>query len=545
MKKAVFIALSLALLVRLLFVNDYRFGRFVPPLHGPSPENSIKTAAPDPEPRTPRYPSVLLFILDGATRDSLYDPEICPEISARWQRFGLRYENARAMVPTVSAPNYASILTGAPPHMHGVVNNETRSRAGSNAPTVFHSLSRVGLKSAVVGFEWYKEMFGKEALYVPAECCERDDPAEVARAVETMIRRNDLPYFTVAHFLSPDNEAHATGTNSGRRYLSSITRIDGLLGGIFRLLDKRIPGALVIVASDHGMNVDGNHGGTDDASIAVPLYLFAPSLTGASVSRTVYHAAIAPTVAAAAGAPLPALSAVPPLVEVLGKDYGPILKESIALREHMVAAFRFVNPIIRAPRLTAREDDARLDERLTAAILERPERCKETLLLYQRLIFSLALLLLTAMVMRRQTAGTGMLLLVNGTVVAAAGVAMRIIYSAHIHSAAVALYAVIMVFVTALTIRLIRGSPLYLQFRIPGAFLDVFALLLIETAIIGGCFLPVFTFAPDENIFGVRFFGLALWSPLILLLLIKLAVAIGSRGFLVAGTTTESPRSRG
>jgi hypothetical protein len=533
MKNAVYIALSLALLTRLLSVNDYRYGHFVPPLDFPALENSAK---PAPEARAPRYPAVLLFIIDGATRDSLYDPGLCPEISARWRSSGLRFENARAMKPSVSAPNYASIMTGAPAHVHGVVNNDTRSRADRHAPTVFQSLSEIGLESRVVGFDWYKQMFGRRALYIPAECCERDDPAEVARAVESMIGHNDLPFFTVAHFLSPDNAAHATGSNTGELYRSSIRTIDSLLGGIFRLLDRTLPGALVIVVSDHGMNVDGNHGGTDDASMRVPLYLLSPSLPHASVSRTVYHAAIAPTVAAAAGAALPALSAVAPLMEALDGHGAARLKESIALREHMLSAFRFMHPIIPAPKLAAPEDDIQRDARLTAAILERPERCKETLLLYQRLFFSLALLLLAAMVMRGQTPGTGTLLLVNGTVVAAAGVAMRVISSAYIHSVAVGLYAVAIAVIAALCVLLLRRGPLYLGLRIPGSFLHLFALLLLETAIIGACFLPVFTFAPDENIFGVRFFGLALWSPFILLLLIKLAVAIESRGFLVAGT---------
>ena len=65
MKNAVYIALSLALLTRLLSVNDYRYGHFVPPLDFPALENSAK---PAPEARAPRYPAVLLFIIDGATR---------------------------------------------------------------------------------------------------------------------------------------------------------------------------------------------------------------------------------------------------------------------------------------------------------------------------------------------------------------------------------------------------------------------------------------------------------------------------------------------
>ncbi len=539
MRNAVYIALSFAILVRLLLVNDYRYGRFSPPL-GPAEPRDREITQTASASHAPQYPAVLLFILDGATRDALYDPSLCPEISSRWSKFGLRYEDTRAMLPSVSAPNYFSILSGAPPSVHGIVNNEVRSRRDLHAPTVFQSLSDAGLASRVVGFDWYKEMFGHLAQYTPAECCEKDDPAEVAEAVSDMVRHSRLPFFTVAHFLSPDNAAHATMSNKSERYLGSIKMIDGLLGGIFRLLDRAYPGALVIIASDHGMNVDGNHGGSDMNSIRVPLYLLSPSLTREGVSRTVYHAAIAPTVAAAAGAALPALSAVPPLAEALDERAQDYLDDSIRLRERMLANFRIMYPIIPAPKFIAYEDDARRDARVTAAIIERPARCKETLLLYQRLAFSLVLLFLAAMAMRRSPAGTTSILLVNGTVVAAAGVAMRIVTSAQIYTAAAAIYTVVIFITAILCMALLRRSPLYLHLRVPGSFIELTALLLLETAIIGACFLPLHTFTPDENIFGVRFFALALWSPAIILLLMRLFIALESRGFLWAGS--ELPR---
>ncbi|HSV96248.1 MAG TPA: alkaline phosphatase family protein [Spirochaetota bacterium] len=540
MRNAAYITLALAILVWLLFVNDYRYGRFSPPLD-PAALNDREITPNAPARRTPQYPAVLLFILDGATRDALYNPSLCPEITSRWLKFGLRYEDARAMPPSVSAPNYFSILSGAPPSVHGIVNNEVRSRRDLHAPTVFQSISDAGLDSRLVGFNWYKDLFGHLASYTPAECCEKDDPAEVAGAVSDMIRHADLPFFTVAHFLSPDNAAHATGSNKSERYLGSIKTIDSLLGGIFRLLDRVYPGALVIITSDHGMNVDGNHGGLDMNSIRVPLYLLSPSLPHAGVSRTVYHAAIAPTVAAAAGAALPVLSAVPPLAEALDARAKEYLRDSIRLRERMIAAFRFMYPIIPAPKFVAHEDDAQRDARLTAAIMERPARDKETLLLYQRLAFSLALLFLAAMAMRRMPAGTTTVLLVNGTVVAAAGVAMRVVFSAHAYAAAASIYTIVIVIITGLSIALLRRSPLYLQLRVPGSFIDLAALLLLETAIIGACFLPLYTFAPDENIFGVRFLALALWSPAIMMLLIKLIMAVESRVFLLAGATAGAP----
>ncbi len=541
MRNAVYIALSFAILVRLLLVNDYRYGRFSPRL-GPAEPRDREITQTASASRGPQYPAVLLFILDGATRDALYDPSLCPEISSRWSKFGLRYEDARAMLPSVSAPNYFSILSGAPPSVHGIVNNEVRSRRDLHAPTVFQSLSDAGLASRVVGFDWYKEMFGQLAQYTPAECCEKDDPAEVAEAVSDMVRQSRLPFFTVAHFLSPDNAAHATMSNKSGPYLGSIKTIDGLLGGIFRLLDRAYPGALVIIASDHGMNVDGNHGGSDMNSIRVPLYLLSPSLPREAVPRTVYHAAIAPTVAAAAGAALPALSAVPPLAEALDERAQDYLNDSIRLRERMLAGFSFMYPIIPAPKFIAyKEDDARRDARVTAAILERPARCKESLLLYQRLAFSLVLLFLAAMAMRRSPAGTTSILLVSGTVVAAAGVAMRIVTSAHIYTAAAAIYTVVIFITAVLCMALLRRSPLYLHLRVPGSFIELTALLLLETAIIGACFLPLHTFTPDENIFGVRFFALALWSPAVILLLMRFFIALESRGFLWAGSTGETP----
>ncbi len=97
-----------------------------------------------------------------------------------------------------------------------------------------------------------------------------------------------------------------------------------------------------------------------------------------------------------------------------GKEYS---IESIRLRERILAAFRFMHPIIPAPKFAAPEDQGRRDARLTAAIIGRPERVKERSAL-QRLGFSLALLFLAAMAMRRRPPGTITVLLVNGIAVA-------------------------------------------------------------------------------------------------------------------------------
>ncbi len=139
MRNTAYIALSLAILVWLLLYNDYRYGRFTPPLDSTA-IGCREAASTSPVRFRPQYPAVLLFILDGATRDALHDPSLCPEITSRWSRFGLRYDDARAMLPSVSAPNYFSILSGAPPSLHGIVNNESRSRSDRHAPTVFQSI---------------------------------------------------------------------------------------------------------------------------------------------------------------------------------------------------------------------------------------------------------------------------------------------------------------------------------------------------------------------------------------------------------------------
>ncbi len=183
----------------LLLYNDYRYGRLR--------RRSIRprSGAGKP-PRRPRYASgrnTRPFCCSSSTRHPRCASRsvAVPEITSRWSRFGLRYDDARAMLPSVSAPNYFSILSGAPPSLHGIVNNESRSRSDRHAPTVFQSIRDAGLDSGVVGFDWYKELSGGDRLH-PGECCEKDDPAEVAGAVSAMIRHAYLPFFTVAHFLS-------------------------------------------------------------------------------------------------------------------------------------------------------------------------------------------------------------------------------------------------------------------------------------------------------------------------------------------------------
>src|SRR5438067_9595221 len=70
---------------------------------------------------------------------------------ARWQKAGF-YALAEAAMPTFTNPNNLSIVTGAPPSVHGISGNfaldrETGAEIMMNAPEMVRSQSILGLMS--------------------------------------------------------------------------------------------------------------------------------------------------------------------------------------------------------------------------------------------------------------------------------------------------------------------------------------------------------------------------------------------------------------
>jgi arylsulfatase A-like enzyme len=234
------------------------------------------------------------------------------------------------------------------------------------------------MKADGLGFEYRKEEFAAPELR----------RSQIAQYVTSAPR--DKPLFLWVHLFEPhepyvQHPEHSFGGEGNiEAYDSEIATADDEVGTIVEAVEKRRPGAIVIVSADHGEEF-GDHGGryhgttVYEEQVRVPLVVVAPGVVPGVVSMPVQTIDLLPTTLAALDVPLPA--------RVRGRDLGSVLARKSAEGEQGLA-FAETDDYT----LLARGDerlvcvrkiasctlfDVRTDPLETRPIADRPERVKE------------------------------------------------------------------------------------------------------------------------------------------------------------------------
>ncbi len=172
------------------------------------------------------------------------------------------------------------------------------------------------MKATGLGFEYKKEEFAAPPL--------RRTQIEGYLAGA----KPDRPLFLWVHLFEPHEpyEMHPehpfSGDDRTDAYDSEIATADALVGDIVALVEKRRPGAVVIVSADHGEEL-GDHGGryhgttVYEEQVRVPLVVVGPGVSPRVVTTPVQTIDLLPTTLAALDIPLPA--------RLRGRDLGPVL----------------------------------------------------------------------------------------------------------------------------------------------------------------------------------------------------------------------------
>ena len=206
-----------------------------------------------------------------------------------------RVRRMRSVLPSTSSACYASMHTGLPPHIHGVLGNKHRRRLV--APDIFSELARNGRKTGAVALSWWSELF-HEMPFDPVRHIELD-------AAEGPIhhgRFHTMADATEANQMSPaDADLFATlthlcevrGIDYGLLHTSTLDSMGHRFGhGTREMSDAcyyldaalapyvsrwRVLGYEVIVTADHGQDHLGHHGGAGEDQQDVALYYFGDS----------------------------------------------------------------------------------------------------------------------------------------------------------------------------------------------------------------------------------------------------------------------------
>jgi predicted AlkP superfamily pyrophosphatase or phosphodiesterase len=246
--------------------------------------------------------------VDGLSPDGLLKAKV--PVVDRLKKEGAWTFHARGVMPTVSSPNWASMIMGAGPEQHGVLSNEwqpgkspispTASGPGG-FPTIFGLLrsqrpkSKIGIFHDWDGFARLVEPGVADVVVHP------DGPqATVDRAVAFL--QKEKPTLTFIHLDHVDHAGHTHGHGTPQ-YYASVVEADRLIG---QVLDG-LKGAgiadrtFVLISADHGGKGKG-HGGATMGELEIPWIVVGPGVAcGKELSSPVNTFDTAATVAEVLG----------------------------------------------------------------------------------------------------------------------------------------------------------------------------------------------------------------------------------------------------
>lgn len=278
------------------------------------------------DPRTPRLTdSVILIVIDGLGADEAGLPYL-DELRRRGAS-----TTARVPYPTISRPNYVTILTGVPPRDSGVRVN--RVAAPVAVDTVMDRVRAAGLQVATAsnygslmtlflrntpsirGIDWVRQ--GNRLIPPPPLTWPVDDARRVGSLDELRPVIVDLidgsAAFIPVLVLDVDRAGHIGGV--GDAYRAAAAAVDRMLREAFANLD--LLHDTVIITADHGHVASGGHGGDEREVSTVPLVLAGRGIVPGAVARDARLIDVAPTIAALLGVPAPGHAEGRALVELL------------------------------------------------------------------------------------------------------------------------------------------------------------------------------------------------------------------------------------
>ena len=281
---------------------------------------AIHASAPRVESGRALTSGVTILLIDGLRLDASRAMPALNELRAR----GADIE-AHVGTPSFSRPGRATIITGAPPAIHGVTSNRQRralsvdhlirlvadasGRCRVAGSSIWPGLARADIDRCGVAFEGE----GKEGPGM----FERQVPAIRAwqqRAVDFVLEERAM--LRIVDIVSTDFAAHEYG-GSSEPYKAEVSRADAAIGALAKRLD--LTRETFLVVADHGHRDAGGHGGDEEVVLDIPA-VFVGAGVKPGIRVTGNQADMAPTIAALLGLPLPSSSAGRPLAEILDGD---------------------------------------------------------------------------------------------------------------------------------------------------------------------------------------------------------------------------------
>ncbi len=236
--------------------------------------------------QVPLAEHVVVIGVDGLSPDGLRKAKV--PVTDRMKKDGAWTFRARGVMPTVSSPNWASMIMGAGPEQHGITSNEwepgkgeilpTASSPGGGFPTIFGTLraQRPGARIAIF-HDW--DGFARLVERGVADIVEHPKGAQATTDRAVTYLKAERPTLTFIHLDHVDDAGHTHGHGTPK-YYAAVEEADRLIGQVLvGLNDAGIAErTVVLVTSDHGGKGNG-HGGATMMEIEIPWIILGPGVT--------------------------------------------------------------------------------------------------------------------------------------------------------------------------------------------------------------------------------------------------------------------------
>lgn len=258
---------------------------------------------------------VIAIVIDGCRADRLREAHT-PFID-RLRRQGTEFTDMRTVYPARTVTCFSSMLSGAPPAVHGMRSNFVHS-LGLKCDSLFSSLPRARLRARLVGIAHLIDAFGEENVVTVSARTHNDEVDAMLVEQAQRVLREDDPDLLVLQLISVDQTGHARGSYNAE-YLQKIEESDRHIEAFIRWCDaeRYLEDTTVLITADHGQGIGiGGHGHLTPTEIKVPCIFWGAGVEAATTvgePRSIMD--IAPTLASLLGTAPPEHSAGQPLFE--------------------------------------------------------------------------------------------------------------------------------------------------------------------------------------------------------------------------------------
>ena len=235
---------------------------------------------------------------------------------------------ARAVLPSSSAVNWASMIMGSGPELHGYTEwgsktPELPSRIigkGNIYPTIFSVIDeQIPTAKKGVSYTWPGIGYLFEKNMIDLDFNGQTDEATIEKALEFIVK--EKPILTFIHLDEPDGAGHSIGHDTPE-YYRAAEKIDTLVGHIVNTLDKNdlLKDTVIMFTSDHG-GIEKGHGGKTLLEIEIPWIIYGKSMVPkGELKSSVVTYDTAATIAYVLGLEIPDFWRGKPIMEIFKNE---------------------------------------------------------------------------------------------------------------------------------------------------------------------------------------------------------------------------------